>query len=670
MGLPRLLLAATTLVVAFGLGGAVSAGAAAPAWPGLRAQLPVSAAQLPVSALQVVTVVDGASSFHTDYVVRPDGSVDVTEHLTWVFPPGEERHGIYRDITIRAGYQDRADTYRSYELSNVSVSSPSGAPTPVSVTEEGATARLKIGSATETVSGAHRYVVSYRLPHIVNDIGDGTAEFYFNHVGTGNAFETAGVSASVTGPAPAITAICYVGPHGSAEQCSASAGETSQFSSRDLGPFEGMSIVTSYPRAAFADLTVDLRSGAVEEPPGRFSTGTLTALTWSMALSGLLLPLVTGGYLGVMVFRRGRDARYAGIAPGLLPGRGQRAMTKVGGRKPPVTVRFTPPDGVPPGLVGVIMDQSADDIDVTATLVDLAVRGHLTITRVPDPSPDSALDPIRRRFADPKPDWTLTRTRPPASASPLLPYEKRLLDRVFSRGDSVNLSDLKDRFARTLEALKTQLDRAAVKRGWFARSPELMRETWVGAPLSVGILVSLALVLVGLFGIPWLLARGLPGWPLWVIAGGIGAALVLVLSLGPLMPARTARGSAIYDQARGFRRYLETAEAGQIRWEEAQDIFSRFLPYAMVFGLADRWAQVFEEVVDTAAAEGHSIGMPAWFGGDLAAGSVTSLTAAVGSFSSHVTSTFSSTPGSSGSSGSGGGGYSGGGGGGSSGGSW
>ena len=42
-----------------------------------------------------------------------------------------------------------------------------------------------------------------------------------------------------------------------------------------------------------------------------------------------------------------------------------------------------------------------------------------------------------------------------------------------------------------------------------------------------------------------------------------------------------------------FRRYLATAEAGQIRFEEGEDVFSKYLPYAIVFGEADRWAKVF-----------------------------------------------------------------------------
>ena len=81
-----------------------------------------------------------------------------------------------------------------------------------------------------------------------------------------------------------------------------------------------------------------------------------------------------------------------------------------------------------------------------------------------------------------------------------------------------------------------------------------------------------------------------------------------------LLAARPADGgphrrrvSAVLAQSLGFRQYLVTAEANQIRWEEAQDIFSRFLPFAIVFGVAERWAATFEEVAAAAAAAGHAI---------------------------------------------------------------
>ena len=96
---------------------------------------------------------DLATRFHVDITANEDGSLDVAENITWHFPQGEERHGIERYVTVRVGYQDREDTYREYPLTDVTVTSPSGAPADVSVTDatDGASMRIRVGRADETV---------------------------------------------------------------------------------------------------------------------------------------------------------------------------------------------------------------------------------------------------------------------------------------------------------------------------------------------------------------------------------------------------------------------------------------------------------------------------------------------------------------------------------------
>jgi uncharacterized membrane protein len=130
----------------------------------------------------------------------------------------------------------------------------------------------------------------------------------------------------------------------------------------------------------------------------------------------------------------------------------------------------------------------------------------------------------------------------------------------------------------------------------------------------------------------------------------------------------------VYAQSLGFRKYLETAEASQIRFEEASAIFSRYLPYAIVFGVADRWAGTFQKVAEAAAAAGSPLLMPSWY---IYSGAMfpdfSSIADGAGSFASSAGGTFAATAssGSSGGSAFGGGGFSGGGGvGGSSSGSW
>ena len=47
-------------------------------------------------------------------------------------------------------------------------------------------------------------------------------------------------------------------------------------------------------------------------------------------------------------------------------------------------------------------------------------------------------------------------------------------------------------------------------------------------------------------------------------------------------------------RVRGFRTVIETAETHMSRWAEQENVFTRFLPFAVVFGCTDKWAKAFE----------------------------------------------------------------------------
>ena len=139
-----------------------------------------------------------------------------------------------------------------------------------------------------------------------------------------------------------------------------------------------------------------------------------------------------------------------------------------------------------------------------------------------------------------------------------------------------------------------------------------------------------------------------------IIAFGAGLAVsgVIVNVLAQRMASRTADGTAMLAQSLGFKKYLVTAEANQIKFEEAQQIFSAYLPYAIVFGVADKWANTFDEVAAAAAAAGVTMASPVWYIGPNfgQGGFFDSIASGADSFSTQAAGTFVSTAGSSGSS--------------------
>jgi hypothetical protein len=264
---------------------------------------------------------------------------------------------------------------------------------------------------------------------------------------------------------------------------------------------------------------------------------------------------------------RGRDRRYAGQTPGLAPPSGgvDEPVPLVGAG--PVAVQFQPPEGLRPGQLGTLLDERANVVDVTATIVDLAVRGHLRIVE------------LERAHWFSSRDWRLEKLA--GGTGELLPFERELYSGLFLSGDEVLLSSLKKTFAARMAKVQTALYVDVTRAGWFRGRPDKVRGVWQGA--------GFVLALAGGW-LTWLLSRHLHWAPVGVAVTLVGVAL---FALGRRMPARTAAGTAVLAQARGFREYIRTAEAEQLRFEEGQDIFSRYLPYAVVFGETDRWVRVF-----------------------------------------------------------------------------
>ena len=231
---------------------------------GLAVLLAFVAMVLASGSAQAAPSDDLATRFHVDITVNDDGSLDVAENITWHFPEGEDRHGIERFVTVRVGYQDRQDTYREYPISQVSASSPSGAPADVSVNDatDGSSVRIRVGRADKTVSGTQTYVVRYHLDAYVNGFPD-HAELYYNLVDASDDNTYQDVSATVTGASPSDRAECFIGEFGSTQRCTATPGASAEFSAPEAGNGRGVSILASLPIGDFGSLDPVLHEGEV-----------------------------------------------------------------------------------------------------------------------------------------------------------------------------------------------------------------------------------------------------------------------------------------------------------------------------------------------------------------------------------------------------------------------
>jgi uncharacterized membrane protein len=132
------------------------------------------------------------------------------------------------------------------------------------------------------------------------------------------------------------------------------------------------------------------------------------------------------------------------------------------------------------------------------------------------------------------------------------------------------------------------------------------------------------------------------------------------------MPRKTKKGSLKIEELLGFREFIDRAEKDRIERLAKEDptLFDRVLPYALVFGLEDKWAGAFKDMYKEPPNWYHSANYGNVFSPNIFVNDI-------GRSLGVMNRSLSSTPRRSGSSGfSSGGGFSGGGSGGGGGGSW
>jgi uncharacterized protein (TIGR04222 family) len=220
-------------------------------------------------------------------------------------------------------------------------------------------------------------------------------------------------------------------------------------------------------------------------------------------------------------------------------------------------------DNVRPGHVGTVADERVDPIDVTATLVDLAVRGHVMISELPRESD----------FA--RADWEIKRVE--GSADELRPFEQQLLDGIAPARASVRVSELASKVQESIGGVQDALYDEMVSNGWYERRPDATRNRWTQVALAVLII---SVVVTGVLAA-------------FTTFGLVGLALIVV-SLGLVfvaqeMPARTAKGAALLGGLGALRSDLLSHPTDQMPPGGELREISEVLPYAIVLGGADRW---------------------------------------------------------------------------------
>lgn len=482
-----------------------------------------------------------------ELVLDDNGVLQGEEKLTF---DGRVPETFTRALTTTMVYDEDHD--REFEIDEVRATDGDGRELDIDTEEtDGA---LLIHLPTE---GLDRAVLSYRVNGTVSQVSEGV-QLEWRAVGA-YSHRVATTDVTVAADLPPEALSCLAGEPRSAMYCTASDmgpnAAVAHFLQADMTSTDRLDIVVTYPE------------GTAEGEPlltQRWSLVSAFAITPATAsVFGLLLLILVGGLLALIRIR-GQDERalrkeaaQGDHAPFLSADQGH--------------LRFQAPDDVHPGQIGTLIDERVDIADLTGTVLDLTVRGYIRLEELPHEHFTSV-------------DWRLVRLDGPADEE-LLPSEWLLLDALFDEQRTVRLSQLGSSrtsadFPARLDRVREELYRDMVRLKWFVRSPSQVRSLWTAIGIGTTTTGVLLTALLAVF----------------TTAAFTGLAVVIagaaITSGAQYMPAKTKLGSSVYAHTMGFRDYLLSPRAENAPPGRRVELYSRYLPYAVIFDDVDRWANL------------------------------------------------------------------------------
>ena len=531
--------------------------------------------------------------FEAEFKINKDGYFLVKESITYDFD-GNSKHGIYRDIPLK-----------NIKIKVLKVTDEFGNNYPFKISKKGEYLEIKIGDPNKLITGTRIYNIFYRVDNGIGYFNDHD-ELHWNVTGQGWEVPIEKVGALIHLPEKVFESNlkldCFTGFFGSKEKdCSYRMEENGDIifeSKKSFIPKEGLTIVLGWPK------------GLLKEP------SLFQKFLWNFEKSyPFLIPIFVFLYLFKEWWYKGKDPKVKRV----------------------IIAQYEPPDNLRPAEVSLILREKVSTKDISATLVDLAVKGFIKIREIKKPGIFQKVDYelIKLKdFNDFKKD--------------LREYERILLRHIFDFQESIVISDLKDKFYSHLLIIMKNVSSGIAKFKYFTTNPpQKITTRWLLIGTTIMFFIAPIFLFVHLLT--------------FLIFISIFISGLLFLIFAPFMPKRTEKGTEAYWHILGFKEYIKTAERYRAEFEEKENIFEKYLPYAIIFGLIDKWAKAFEGIYNRP---------PSWYEGDF--GPTFSTYVFIHSMDrslSNFTNAFTSRPGGR-VSGLGGGGFAGGGGGGGGGGSW
>ena len=470
------------------------------------------------------------NSFESKITIQKDATVLVNETIVYDFGTAE-KHGIFRDIPVIYENEERKKIKIDFQV--LSIKDENGTSYQYKQSKKGEDLGIKIGDLDKYVTGEKTYVIAYKVSRVITYFSDHD-ELYWNVTGNNWQVPILSASALITLPQEVSTdvkAICYTGKLELQDKnCrfrSETANKISFITIDSLSSFEGLTVAISFPKNTVA--YVEPKEAGLPFP-----------------VKILLISLSTVYYL-IAPF----SIFYFWLKYGRDPEVGK-----------PVTAWFDPPkdkknNKLSPAEVGTLVDEFANERDLSATIIDLAIKGYFKIKQKGK-------------------EYTLIKTKDFEEDGSLKSYERMMLRSFFKDQSEISTTTLKKTFYKTSEKVMKKLYKILVEKGFFPESPEKVRNKFY--------LISI----LGFFTL---------NFPLGVLA----------ILFGRVMPRKTLFGARAKVKALGLKNFLSSQERTLEFQEKNWYFFEKLLPFAVVFNVANLWAKRFQ---------GISASPPDWYEGE------------------------------------------------------
>ena len=293
------------------------------------------------------------------------------------------------------------------------------------------------------------------------------------------------------------------------------------------------------------------------------------------------------------------------------------------------TVEFYPPEGISSAEVGYIIDSSADVSDLLSLIPEWANKGYISITEeetklktkkitltklqnLPETAPEYQIDLFKALFRN---SDTCNLSKLPSSTgdkivdcctklseeftderelykNDILPYALLILTNAlyYLAGGTCSTLGYTENIGLFFGPA------ALVFAGWYLIASQLRKGFLKKGRIILNILIPIAASAVN-FGMSILITGedcNIPAVLFFISTAFVNVATIIACKI----LERTDYGAELAGKLLGLKQFIQTVETPRLEvlMKENTNYYFDLLPYAMVFGLADKWAKKFEKI--------------------------------------------------------------------------